>query len=151
MNNDISIKINKIFKTPHEIINGLMFVTHLKRDTGALFCMPENKIHKFWMKNTYVSLDVIFMDKNFRVVGFSEKTTPLDLSLVYVMRPSKFIIEINSGFVKQNNLRIGDLIKPVYLTTQHLRVAAQTKKTRKSKIRTKTKTHKNLNVKYKFK
>jgi len=116
MNNIISIKINKIFKTPHEIINGLMFVTHLKKDAGALFCMPENKIHKFWMKNTYVSLDVIFMDENFKVVGFSEKTSPLNLSLIYVMHPSKFIIEINSGFVKKNNLRVGDSVKPIYVT-----------------------------------
>jgi uncharacterized membrane protein (UPF0127 family) len=139
----ISIKINKVFKNNVDIQNGLMFIKRLPKNIGALFCMPENKIHKFWMKNTYVSLDVIFMDENFRVVGFSEKTTPLDLSLVYVMRPSKFIIEINSGFVKQNNLKMGDLIKPVYLKSLHLRVA-QTKKQLKSTIRAKTKTHKKL-------
>jgi hypothetical protein len=138
MNNIISIKINKIFKTPHEIINGLMFVTHLKKDTGALFCMPENKIHKFWMKNTYVSLDVIFMDENFKVVGFSEKTTPLDLSLVYVMRPSKFIIEINSGFVKKNNLCIGDLIKPIYVANNNKTCKKTHKSNRKRSLKNKT-------------
>ena len=144
----ISIKINKVFKNNVDIQNGLMFIKRLPNNIGALFCMPENKIHKFWMKNTYVSLDVIFMDENFRVVGVSEKTTPLDLSLVYVMRPSKFIIEINAGFSKTHNLKIGDLIKPIYLKTPHLRAATQT---RKSTIHAKTKTHKNLNVKYKFK
>jgi len=115
INNAISIKINKIFKKKDDIQNGLMFVKKLPLDTGALFCMSDTKIHKFWMKNTYISLDVIFLDKNFRVVGFVKKTTPLDLTLVYVNHPSFYVIEINSGFIEKKNIQIGNILKPIYI------------------------------------
>jgi hypothetical protein len=77
------------------------------------------------MKNTYVSLDVIFLDKNFKIVGFVENTKPLDLSLVYVNYPSKYVIEIKSGFIKKNDIHVGNVVKPIYI-----------KKTQKNKIKT---------------
>jgi hypothetical protein len=113
--NVISIKINQVFKTPEKIERGLMFIKKLPSGLGALFCMPESKIHKFWMKNTYVSLDVIFLDKNFKIVGFVENTNPLDLSLVYVNYPSKYVIEIKSGFIKKNDIHVGNIVKPIYI------------------------------------
>jgi len=113
--NVISIKINRVFKTPEKIERGLMFIKKLPNDLGALFCMPNSKIHKFWMKNTYVSLDVLFLDKNFKIVGFVENTNPLDLSLVYVNYPSKYVIEIKSGFIKKNDIHVGDIVKPIYI------------------------------------
>jgi uncharacterized membrane protein (UPF0127 family) len=113
--NVISIKINRVFKTPEKIERGLMFIKKLPSDLGALFCMKDEKIHKFWMKNTYVSLDVIFLDKNFKIVGFVENTNPLDLSLVYVNYPSKYVIEIKSGFIKKNDIHVGSIVKPIYI------------------------------------
>jgi hypothetical protein len=113
--NIISIKINRVFKTKKTIQQGLMFIKNLPQNLGALFCMHDEKIHKFWMKNTYVSLDVIFLDKNFKIVGFVENTNPLDLSLVYVNYPSKYVIEIKSGFIKKNNIHVGNIVKPIYI------------------------------------
>lgn len=132
-NNIISIKINKVFKTPEKIEHGLMFVKKLPQNLGALFCMHDSKIHKFWMKNTYVSLDVIFLDKNFKIVGFVENTKPLDLSLVYVNYPSKYVIEIKSGFIKKNNIHVDDIMKPLYIK--------ETKRASNKKRYNKTKKH----------
>ena len=129
--NIISIKINRVFKTPEKIARGLRFVKKLPSDLGALFCMPDSKIHKFWMKNTYVSLDVIFLDKNFKIVGFVENTNPLDLSLVYVNYPSKYVIEVKSGFIKKNNIHVGNIVKPIYIK--------KTKRNSNSKRHNKTK------------
>jgi uncharacterized membrane protein (UPF0127 family) len=124
----ISIKINKIFKTLSAIEHGLMFLKKIPLNTGALFCMPVNKPHQFWMKNTYVSLDVIFLDRQFRVVGFVENTRPLDLTLVGVNRPSKYVIEINAGFVKQSNMQLGDQVKTIFIKkTKHAKVAHRNK------------------------
>jgi uncharacterized membrane protein (UPF0127 family) len=131
--NVISIKINRVFKTPEKIERGLMFVKKLPSDLGALFCMPDSKIHKFWMKNTYVSLDVIFLDNNFNVVGFIENTNPLDLSLVYVNHPSKYVIEIKAGYIKKHKIHIGNSIKPIYI-----------KKTKRVKYNRKNKTKKRI-------
>ena len=124
----ISIKINKIFKTAHSIEHGLMFIKKLPLNTGALFCMPSVKKQRFWMKNTYVSLDVIFLDKQFRVVGFVENTTPLDLTLVGVNTPSKYVIEINAGFAKQSNMQVGDQVNTIFIKkTKHAKVAHRNK------------------------
>jgi uncharacterized membrane protein (UPF0127 family) len=112
--NAISIKINRVFKTHREIEKGLMFVKNIPKNSGALFCMPQTKIHKFWMKNTYVSLDLIFLDENYKVVGFVENAKPLDLSLLNVNYPSKYVIEIRAGFVNQTNLQIGNIVKLIY-------------------------------------
>ena len=112
--NAISIKINRVFKTPRQIQQGLMFLKNIPWNSGALFCMPQTKIHKFWMKNTYVSLDLIFLDENFKIVGFIENTTPLDLSLIHVEFPSKYVIEIRRGFVSEKNLQVGNIVKLIY-------------------------------------
>jgi uncharacterized membrane protein (UPF0127 family) len=136
MNNKIiSIKINRVFKTEKTIQNGLMFVKNLPQNLGALFRMPDKKIHKFWMKNTYVSLDVIFLDQNFKIVGFIENTIPLNLSLVYVNHPSKYVIEIKSGFIKKNNIKVGNIVKPIYIKKTQNKI--KTKKNNTKKLKTK--------------
>jgi len=133
-NNIISIKINRVFKTEKAIQQGLMFIKKLPQNLGALFCMQNEKIHKFWMKNTYVSLDIIFLDKNFKIVGFVENTNPLDLSLVYVNYPSKYVIEIKSGFIKKNDIHVGNIVKPIYIkkTQNKKKLQNNTKKLRYS-------------------
>ena len=75
-NKNIYITINRIFNTDKTIQKGLMFIKRLSNNVGALFCMPNNKVHMFWMKNTYVSLDIIFMDQNFNVVGTRTNSKP---------------------------------------------------------------------------
>jgi uncharacterized membrane protein (UPF0127 family) len=112
--NAISIKINQVFKTPRQIQQGLMFLKNIPKKSGALFCMPQKKIHKFWMKNTYVRLDLIFLDENYKVVGFIENAKPLDLSLLFVNYPSKYVIEIRAGFANETNLRVGNIVKMIY-------------------------------------
>lgn len=104
----VPIKVNRVFTQKREIENGLMFIKKLPLDSGALFCMPEEKIHKFWMKNTYVSLDVIFLDDNFRIVGFVENTTPLDVNLIYVGHTSKYVIEIKAGYIRKKGIDVDD-------------------------------------------
>ncbi len=116
ISNAISIKINRVFKTHREIEKGLMFIKNIPKNSGALFCMPDTRIHKFWMKNTYVSLDLIFLDENYKVVGFVENAKPLDLSLLNVNYPSKYVIEIRAGFVNQTGARVGDFVKIINIS-----------------------------------
>ncbi len=116
ISNAISIKINRVFKTHREIEKGLMFIKNIPKNSGAQFCMPDTRIHKFWMKNTYVSLDLIFLDENYKVVGFVENAKPLDLSLLNVNYPSKYVIEIRAGFVNQTGARVGDFVKIINIS-----------------------------------
>jgi hypothetical protein len=112
-----------------------MFLKNIPRKAGALFCMPQTKIHKFWMKNTYVSLDLIFLDENYKVVGFIENAKPLDLSLLYINFPSKYVIEIRAGFVKETKLQVGNVIKLIYRKrpSKKKRVMSHRNKTRNNR------------------
>ena len=72
--------------------------------------MPTSKIQKFWMKNTYISLDLLFLDETGRVVGFIENTKPFDTNNYYINKESKYVIELNSGFIHRNNIKINNII-----------------------------------------
>jgi uncharacterized membrane protein (UPF0127 family) len=108
------VRINRVMKTPTEIERGLMDLKRLPKDAGALFCMKETRRHVFWMKNTYVSLDLIFLDEVFRVVGTLTGAIPHDETPLQVDTPSKYIIEIKSGYVDAHDIQVGNIIRPKY-------------------------------------
>ena len=100
----------EIAKTPEQIQHGLMFRKEKLGDkVGMLFLMkPDN--HSFWMKNTYIPLDVIFLDRDMRVVGFVENTTPLSLKSISIDKQSQNILEVNSGTVDKYHIKKRDKI-----------------------------------------
>jgi uncharacterized protein len=107
---NIYIDFEYIFRSKKELANGLMFVEKLSLNKGALFIMPKYKIQKFWMKNTYIPLDMIFLDREGIIVGFILGAKPHDENSYSIDKESKYIIETNSGFVKRHELEIGDKI-----------------------------------------
>lgn len=98
----------KVSKTPKELKKGLMFVKHLNENEGMLFKYPNIDNHKFWMKNTFIPLDVIYFDENYRVIGFIENNKPHDLTIKGINKPSKSFLEVNSGYIKKNNIKLGN-------------------------------------------
>ena len=100
----------EIAKTPEQIQQGLMFRKEkLGDNVGMLFLMkPDN--HSFWMKNTYIPLDVIFLDGDMRVVGFVKNTTPLSLKSVSIDEQSQNILEVNSVTVDKYHIKRKDKI-----------------------------------------
>jgi len=103
--------IGKVAKTYEEIKKGLMFRKEkLGKNEGLLFDTGINKIQSFWMKNTFIPLDVLFLNSNFRVIGFVENTTPHSLDPVTINKKSCFVLEVNAGFVKENNVKKNDYI-----------------------------------------
>jgi len=113
--NEITVEHSK---TNQEITTGLMHRKNkLLPNHGMLFHMPTHKIHKFWMKNTHIPLDIIFLNKkhhysnnHFTIIGFSKNTTPLSEKLLHINKPSSYILEINSGWIDKNNVSINDTI-----------------------------------------
>ena len=102
-------KINvKVSNTPDELRKGLMFVKHLAENEGMLFKYPNLGKHTFWMQNTYIPLDVIYFDNDYNVIGFIEDNQPHNLTIRGINAESKSFLEVNSGYVKKNNVRIGD-------------------------------------------
>ena len=114
------ILINNIFKTEKETEKGLMFIKDIPENIGSLFIMPNIQIWYFWMADTYVSLDIIFLNNNFKIIGFVENAEILNTTPLYVNKPSKYIIEIKGGYIKKNNINIGDIIKPILINNDDI-------------------------------
>ena len=110
------IKIIKHFKTPIDQAKGLMFVKKkLPKNSGALFDYSKNPHQlSFWMKNTYIPLDILFLDKHKKVIGLLENMIPHSLKSKSINKIASYAIETNAGTIKNNKINIGDIIEFVY-------------------------------------
>ena len=104
----------KLVTTDEDKRTGLMFRNNLDENEGMLFKF-DNDFNSVWMKNTYIPLDVLFLDKRFRLIGFVEDTVPLSLDSIGINKPSDYILEVNSGWIRRNNVKIGDTIDLEYI------------------------------------
>lgn len=94
-------------KSNEEIRNGLMHRDHLDIDKGMLFSYQTPANHSFWMKNTKIPLDMIFIDSKRTVVGTIQDATPFSLQSRTVGTDSCYVLETNSGFVEKHGVRVG--------------------------------------------
>ena len=93
------------------VVKGLMYIKEpLYSRYGMLFDMGPTKINSMWMKNTYIPLDIIFLDENMNIVGFRKNNTPHSLKSISINKPSRYILEMNTGSVKKYNLKLNDKI-----------------------------------------
>lgn len=90
---------------------GLMFRTHLGDDKGMLFLFPENKPVSFWMRNTLIPLDMIFIDSNHKISFIHHKAQPHDESPVDSNGNIIAVLEIPGGQASSQNIAIGDIVK----------------------------------------
>lgn len=81
----------------YERAKGLMCRTELLREWGMLFIMPRSTVQRFWMKNTLISLDMLFIDENWQVVGIIKNVPPLNLESRGVDLPSLYVLELKAG------------------------------------------------------
>lgn len=97
----------RIADSEKEREQGLMFVKNLDNDEGMLFVFEKNEEHCFWMKNTLIPLDLIWVDDNLKVSDITENFMPCkNITCENICKKSKYVIEINSGMNK--NILIGD-------------------------------------------
>ncbi len=97
--------------TPEEQEQGLMFRKNLNQDEGMLFVFKEEGEHSFWMKNTLIPLDIIWINQNKEVVFISENTQPCSENHCVSINPDKkaqYVLELKGGRVRDIGLKIGD-------------------------------------------
>ncbi len=82
-----------------------------------LFIMDREEIQSFWMLNTYISLDILFVDAEKRIVTIRPDTTPQSLDSVASDKPALYVVEVNAGFCKKHGISTGDRIEFELLTT----------------------------------
>ncbi len=101
----------EIVRTGPELQRGLMYRRHLAPDRGMLFLMGEEKIQTFWMKNTYLSLDIIFITREMTIAGVAANAPPQTLDTQMVDTPSLYVLEVNAGWCKEHGVADGSKVR----------------------------------------
>lgn len=111
-NSIISIEV-EIADEIQEQVKGLMFRQNLDWNNGMLFVYENEQKRSFWMKNTLIPLDMLFIDKDFRIIDIKENVQPCmkEPCPNYTSKiPAKYVLEVNAGFVMKNNIKIEDSV-----------------------------------------
>jgi hypothetical protein len=101
----------EVADTTAERSRGLMYREELAADAGMLFLFDPPRRVSFWMKNTYISLDMLFIDADGRVVHIAERTEPETLDPHGPDRPVRAVLEINGGLAERLGIRPGDEVR----------------------------------------
>jgi uncharacterized protein len=96
--------------TPEQQEKGLMYRKSLSKGTGMLFIFDTDQMRFFWMKNTYIPLDLVFVTSKFEVVNIFHYAKPLDESAMSSALPVKYVIEINAGDADRCRIRAGSKV-----------------------------------------
>jgi uncharacterized membrane protein (UPF0127 family) len=97
----------EVAENEHDRQRGLMYRTSMAEDHGMIFRMGEHKNHTFWMHNTCISLDMLFIDNDGVIVGIEENTPTMDDSTFQVGCASTYVLELNAGWARKHGVVAG--------------------------------------------
>jgi uncharacterized membrane protein (UPF0127 family) len=97
--------------TPESRAQGLMYVAKLRDDEAMMFVYDSPQIVSMWMKNTYLPLDMLFVDADGCIVSIAERTKPLSLATIASGTPVVLVVEVKGGLAASRGLRVGDRVK----------------------------------------
>ena len=100
----------EVVDTPEDRARGLMYRKELPEGQGMLFDFKEDQDVAFWMKNTYVPLDMIFIRGDGRILRIAENTEPLSERLVPSGGPIRAVLEVVAGTAKKLGIAPGDRV-----------------------------------------
>jgi uncharacterized protein len=101
----------EVMRTNAQLERGLMFRHFLPADRGMLFDFKSEQPVMMWMKNTYISLDMIFIGKSGLVVAIAADTEPLSEHIIPSGAPALAVLEVNAGTAAKIGLKIGDKVR----------------------------------------
>jgi len=89
---------------------GLMFREDLPQDQGMLFDFGTDRMVSMWMRNTPLSLDMVFINRAGTVVRVAQNTTPFSANIISSGEPVRYVLELNAGVASGNGIRSGDKV-----------------------------------------
>jgi uncharacterized membrane protein (UPF0127 family) len=101
----------EVVATPSKIQRGLMYRENLAPDAGMLFVMGEDRDHEFWMHNTLIPLDMIFIARDMTIAGIVENATPRTDQHRSVGAPSLWVLEVNGGWCAAHGVTKGAKVR----------------------------------------
>ncbi len=101
----------EVVQTDEERMRGLMFREQLPEDQGMLFVFEFSRIQSFWMRNTFIPLDIAFIDSEGKIVDI-QQMEPIDESKNYISAaPALYVLETNAGWFVRHGVKVGDMVK----------------------------------------
>ncbi len=101
----------QIADNDQERAQGLMWRYSMPEDEGMLFIFDKQQVLDFWMKNTYIPLDMVFADESGRIVDIFRNAAPLNESNISSNKPALYCVEVNGGFCTRYGIKTGDTIE----------------------------------------
>lgn len=98
--------VAEVARTPDERAEGLMYRQEIPDGTGMLFVFEDNTVRSFWMQNTYVALDIAYMDPSFVVVDI-QQMEPLTTDAHQSTAPAMFALEVRKGWFAEKGIGVG--------------------------------------------
>jgi hypothetical protein len=89
---------------------GMMFIREMDEHTGMLFMFPENKPVSMWMHNTYVSLDILFLDAHGKIDYIAARATPQSDTIIGPPTPEFAVLELKGGACERFGIKAGDVV-----------------------------------------
>ncbi len=105
--NEITTVRVALADTPNKRNLGLMDVYEMPRDAGMLFIFDDEVPRSFWMANTPLSLDIVFVNTDMEIVRIRRNTTPFSEAQILSDYPAKFVVEVHAGFTAANDIQEG--------------------------------------------
>lgn len=87
-----------------------MFRRGLAADAGMLFIYRSAERASMWMKNTYIPLDLLYIDGTGKIVGFHQRAVPQSLEVITSKEPVRAVLEVNAGTAARLQLAVGDVV-----------------------------------------
>ncbi|WP_346317762.1 DUF192 domain-containing protein [Chitinophaga sp. YIM B06452] len=100
----------EIAETDEERAKGLMDRKSMEDTQGMLFIFSAPEEQSFWMKNTYISLDIMYVNENFEIVSIQKYATPLSEESLPSFKKAQYVVETNAGFADKYKVAYGDKI-----------------------------------------
>lgn len=98
---------------------GMMFRTEMPEMTGMLFVYDRKRDLAMWMKNTFISLDILFLDTNGKIINIAKSAQPRSLSRISSQRPAKAVLELKGGITDKLGINAGDeIIHSIFENTE---------------------------------
>jgi uncharacterized membrane protein (UPF0127 family) len=101
---------SELVRSEHDTSRGLMYRRSLESNRGMLFDLRRRDDHKFWMHNTCIPLDMLFIDEDGLVVGIVENAPTLNEDARGVDCPSRYVLEVNAGWTRAHGVRAGSTV-----------------------------------------
>lgn len=101
----------EIADNEEETTQGLMYRRSMPDSCGMVFIFTDSQPRSFWMKNTYLPLDILYLDESKKIVTIQANRTPFSEEEIPSFENAKYVLEVNAGYCKRKGIEKGDVVK----------------------------------------